>query len=168
MKSGLGSVEEGERAGGAASRPKVARVTAAPSLAQPTRLAAWHWLAGLLAIVFGLATVIEGGHTLFGGPAARAEAGQVVSFVLAFNFGAGFAYLLAGAAALTRRRWAAGLAVALAAATLAVFAAFGVQVLHGGAYERRTVIAMSVRSLFWVAQALVLWRRPARLDRAAR
>jgi hypothetical protein len=127
----------------------------------PSRLG--RWLAGGLALVFGVATLNEGGHVLFGGAAAREEAGQVVDFVLRFNFGAGFLYLAAGAATLLGWRWATVVARVLAVATLAVFAAFGVHVLTGGAFEPRTVVAMTVRSAFWVAQALVLpglWRRP--------
>jgi hypothetical protein len=109
-------------------------------------------------VAFGLATVAEGGHVLFGGPAARAEAGDVVGFVLWFNFAAGFAYVLAGVATVARRRWAVWLARALAAATLLVFAAFAVHVLAGGAFERRTVVAMTIRSGFWLALALGLPR----------
>jgi hypothetical protein len=115
-------------------------------------------VAGLLAMLFGLATVVEGGHVLFGGPDARAAAGDVVPFVLIFNFSAGFAYLAAGAAALLGRPWTLPLARALALATLAVFVALGVHVVTGGAFERRTVAAMTLRSVFWVAQALLLPR----------
>lgn len=120
-------------------------------------------VAGALATLFGLATVVEGGHVLFGGPDARAAAGDVVPFVLIFNFSAGFAYLAAGAGALLGRPWTLPLARALALATLAVFVALGVHVFTGGAFERRTVAAMTLRSVFWVAQALLLPRffRPA-------
>lgn len=118
----------------------------------------WRWGAGGLAVAFGLATLFEGGHVLFGGPAARAGAGDVVLFVLAFNFAAGFAYVATGAATLARRGWAILAARALAGSTLLVFAAFGVHVLEGGAFETRTVVAMSLRALFWVAQALALPR----------
>ena len=95
---------------------------------------------------------------LFGGPAARAAAGNVVPFVLLFNFAAGFAYIHGGLATLLQRGWAVWLARALAAATLLVFAAFGLHVLTGGAYEPRTVVAMTLRSGFWLAQALLLPR----------
>lgn len=115
-----------------------------------------RWAAGLAAVAFGVATLAEGGHTLFGGPEVRAAAGHVVPFVLLFNFGAGFVYIATGLSVLARRTWAAGLARALAAATLLVFAAFGVHVLAGGAFEPRTVAAMTVRSGFWMAQALLL------------
>ncbi len=98
---------------------------------------------------------------LFGGPAARAEAGNVVPFVLMFNFGAGFAYLLGRLATLLGRGWATAAWPShwLATSTLLVFAGVGrSHVLAGGAYEVRTVIAMTLRSGFWVAQALLLPR----------
>lgn len=121
-------------------------------------------LTGSLAVAFGGATLVEGGHVLFGGPEARAEVGHVVPFVLAFNFAAGFVYVAAGVGAALQRGWSARLAEALAVATLLVFAAFGVHVWQGGAFEQRTVGAMVLRSGFWVALAWA-WRfraaRPA-------
>ena len=124
----------------------------------PSRASAGRWLLGLLAVGFGAATILEGGHVLFGGAAARAEAGQVVPFVLLFNFSAGFVYVVTGLAALLGRRGAVWLARALAVATLAVFAAFGLHVLLGGVFERRTVLAMTLRSAFWLVQAVALPR----------
>jgi hypothetical protein len=102
---------------------------------------------------FGVATIASGGRVLFGGPAARAAAGAYVAFVVWFNFAAGFAYVVAAAGLALRRRWSTGLAAAIAAATLLAFAAFGVHVAAGGAYERRTVVAMAFRSVFWIAFA---------------
>ena len=115
-------------------------------------------LAGGLALVFGIATLVEGGHVLFGGPEARAAAGNIVPFVLAFNFGAGFVYVITGAAIIGQQRVAIRLAQLLAVATVLVFGGFGVHVLLGGAFELRTVIAMSLRSGFWIAQSLALPR----------
>jgi hypothetical protein len=117
-----------------------------------------RWLAGALALIFGLATLVEGGHVLFGGAEARAAAGDVVPFVLVFNFGAGFAYIAAGVGTFLGRTWAASVARLLALATLAVFIAFAVHVFTGGAFERRTMGAMTLRSLFWTVQALLLPR----------
>ena len=113
---------------------------------------------GGLAVGFGLATLMEGGHVLFGGPQARADAGDIVPFVLVFNFSAGFAYVLAGAGAALGRKWALFVARALAVTTLAVFAAFGVHVLADGAYELRTPVAMTIRSGFWIVQSFALSR----------
>lgn len=111
--------------------------------------------AALLAVLFGLATIYSGGHALFGSMAARAAVGNAVDFVLWFNFGAGFAYVLAGAGLLLRRRWAVGLSILIAVATVGVFAVFGAHVLMGGAYEMRTVGAMALRSVVWIGIAVL-------------
>ncbi len=115
------------------------------------------WLA-IAAVAFGVLTVFSGGRALFGGMEARAELGNVVPFVLWFNFLAGFVYVVAGAALLRTKRWAAPLALLLAVATVLVFLAFAGHIVGGGAFEARTVGALSLRSLFWIAVALVAMR----------
>lgn len=112
----------------------------------------------LVAIGFGLLTIKEGGAILFGDEAARAAAGNYVPFVLWFNFLAGFAYVAAGIGLWLRQSWAVGLAVAIALATAFTFAAFGVHAYAGGAYEPRTVAAMSLRTLVWVTISAIAWR----------
>lgn len=123
--------------------------------AERSRRSPWIWAISFVAISFGLLTIRAGGTVLFGSAAARSAAGHYVPFVLWFNFLAGFAYVIAGVGLWLERRWAAWLAVVVAAATALVFAAFGVHVLAGGAYELRTVVAMSLRTLVWTAIALV-------------
>lgn len=110
------------------------------------------------AVIFGVLTVFSGGRALFGGEEAARAAGAIVSFVLWFNFVAGFAYVASGLGLWQRKRWAAQLATVIAAATALVFAAFGVLVLTGGAYEGRTVGAMVLRTLFWAGAAWAAWR----------
>jgi hypothetical protein len=105
-----------------------------------------------------MVTIAVGGRTLFGGPVARAAAGNIVLFVLWFNFIAGFAYVIAGAGLFAWRRWAARLSAVIAVTTIAVFAAFGLFVVAGGAFEARTVGAMALRSLVWVAIAVAACR----------
>ena len=61
----------------------------------------------------------------------------------------------AGLALWSGWRWAAPLAVTIALATVLVFAAFGVHVLTGGAYEPHTVGAMALRTLAWAAIAWI-------------
>ena len=112
----------------------------------------------LVAIAFGLLTIKEGGSVLFGDEAARTAAGNYVPFVLWFNFIAGFAYVVAGIGLWLQQRWAIWLAVANASATALTFAAFGAHIASGGAYEQRTVIAMSLRTLVWVAIAFLAMR----------
>lgn len=118
----------------------------------------WMLAASLVAVSFGLLTFKEGGTVLFGGPQARAAAGQVVPFVLWFNFLAGFAYVVAGVGLWMQRRWALWLALLITASTALVFAAFGVHVLGGGAHETRTVVAMTLRTLVWAALAAIAWK----------
>lgn len=113
---------------------------------------ALKWLA-TAAIAFGLLTVISGGRALFGGAPARAELGHIVPFVLWFNFIAGFVYVAAGAALLRAGVGGARLALLLAVSTVLIFLAFMVHVASGGTYEMRTVGAMAIRSLFWIAVA---------------
>ncbi|MEO8079604.1 MAG: hypothetical protein ABI641_03685 [Caldimonas sp.] len=107
--------------------------------------------AAVAAMLFGLLTVASGGNALFGDEAARRAAGAYVDFVLWFNFVAGFFYVATGIGLWWRQRWAVVLALAVAVATLITFAVFGVHVLKGGAYEGRTVAAMSLRSVVWLA-----------------
>jgi uncharacterized membrane protein (DUF2068 family) len=121
----------------------------------------WIWTLSLVAIGFGLLTIKEGGMTLSGDEAAVTAAGNYVPFVLWFNFVAGFAYVIAGAGLWMQQRWAVWLAIAIVAATALVFAAFGAHVISGGLYEKRTVIAMSLRTLVWLVITTIAWRRVA-------
>ncbi len=127
-------------------------------------------LASLIAVFFGVATVVSGGSVLFGSDEQRAAAGAWIPFVVTFNFAAGFAYVTAGIGLWLRRRWAAWLASIIAATTALVFVAFGVHVLAGGDYELRTVVAMTVRTLLWLGLAVLAFRatRHAVLDASAR
>ncbi len=112
----------------------------------------------LAAVVFGLVTIVSGGRALFGSVEVRAALGHTVPFVLWFNFLAGSLYVLAGAGLLWGKRWATHLSLLLAVSTLVIFAAFGIHVFGGGAYETRTLGAMTLRSLFWVVVAVVSFR----------
>lgn len=114
----------------------------------------------IVAVLFGALTVWSGGNVLFGSGAAAA--GNYVPFVVWFNFLAGFAYVAAGIGIWRRKAWATGLAAALALLTAIVFAAFGGWVATGGAYEMRTVAAMTIRTLLWTAIAALLLMLPHR------
>ncbi|MEJ1157643.1 hypothetical protein [Prosthecomicrobium sp. N25] len=114
---------------------------------------------GAIAVLFGLLTIASGGMALFGSAESRAAVGNAVPFVLWFNFLAGFAYVATGAGIVAGRPWSLKAAVAIAGATILVFALFGLHVLQGGAYEMRTVGAMALRSGFWLFVAAYLGRR---------
>jgi hypothetical protein len=113
----------------------------------------WAIVAALIAVTFGIVTIIVGGKTLFGGAEERAAAGNIVPFILWFNFVAGFAYIIAGFGLFLWKRWAAQLSGAIAVATIAVFIAFGIHIFLGGAFEARTVGAMIIRSAVWIVIA---------------
>ena len=116
-----------------------------------TRTALIARIAGGVAVAFGVLTVLSGGRTLFG----SVDMGAVVPFVLWFNTFAGFVYVVAGIGLWQFRRWALPLSLAILAATLLVFAGFGLHVMQGGAFEMRTVFAMALRAGIWGAIALV-------------
>ncbi len=112
----------------------------------------WAIAAALIAVVLGIITIFVGGKTLFGAE-ERAAVGNIVLFVLWFNFIAGFAYVIAGYGLLLWKRWAGQLSVAIAIGTVAVFIAFGIHVVLGGAFEARTAGAMIIRSAIWIVIA---------------
>lgn len=112
----------------------------------------------LVAVGFGLLTIKEGGTVLFGSEAARAAAGNYLPAVVWFNFLAGFAYVIAGVGLWLQRPAAAWLALAIATATAFMFTVFGGHVYIGGAYEKRTVVAMTLRTVVWAVIAAIAWR----------
>ncbi len=114
----------------------------------------------LIAAGFGVLTVYAGGNVLFGDGAATA--GNYLPYVVWFNFLAGFAYVAAAAGLWGARRWAAWAAIAIAVASALVFGAFGIHAASGGAFEARTVWAMTLRTAFWTAIAVLAWRKGCR------
>ncbi len=108
-------------------------------------------IAGGVAIVFGALTVLSGGRTLLG----LTDMGAIVPFVLWFNTLAGLPYVVAGLGLWQGRRWAWLLSLAIFAATLLVFAGLGLHIIKGGAFEMRTVFAMTFRSVVWAGITLV-------------
>lgn len=103
--------------------------------------------------LFGLLTIASGGTALFGSAETKAIAGDVVGFVLWFNFLAGFLYVAAGIGLYARRQWAVRLVVFIAAANTLVLFAFTWHVFSGHAYEPRTSGAMLFRCIVWIAIA---------------
>ena len=124
-------------------------------------------LAAVVAVLFGIATIASGGNVLFGNGAEGA--GNYVPFIVWFNYLAGFLYVAAGAGLWLRTAWAPWLALALAVATAGAFAALGWHIGQGGAYENRTVFAMTLRLGVWLAIcALAFGLRPAELGAGRR
>lgn len=118
---------------------------------------AWLTVVAIIAILFGLATIKEGGSVLFT-EAGKSGAGNYVPFVLWFNFLAGFAYVMAGVALFKLKSCSRRLAAVIAFSTVIVFIFLGIHILNGGAYEMRTIIAMTIRSTLWIIIALAAFR----------
>jgi hypothetical protein len=104
----------------------------------------------IVAILFGIATINEGGTVLFT-QEGKIEAGNFVPFVLWFNFVAGFLYILTGIMLFKLKTGSRLFSIAIAIATIFVFIIFGAHIFNGGAYELRTVVAMTLRSGLWIA-----------------
>jgi len=117
----------------------------------------WVGALAIVAILFGVLTIVSGGRTLFNAEAQQL-AGNYVAFVLWFNFLAGFVYVIAGIGLWTMQRWSLWLSFAIAAATIIVFAAFGIQIWMGGLYEMRTVGAMGLRAIVWIITSAVAYK----------
>lgn len=115
-------------------------------------------ITALVAIAFGLATLQSGGMVLFGPDEAQRAAGAVVPFVLWFNFLSGFVYVAAGMGLWHMSRWGFGLAAGLALAIALVFVLFGVHAAGGGAFEMRTLYAMTLRLAVWCVIAVAACR----------
>lgn len=121
-----------------------------------TRRPRWAIPVAVFAGLFGALSLKSGGEVLFVDGAGREAAGDFVPFVVWFNFLAGFAYIAGAAGLALWRSWITPLAFSIAVLTIAVFIAFGVHVLAGGAYEMRTVGAMTFRSLVWLGIAFAV------------
>jgi uncharacterized membrane protein len=118
----------------------------------------WQRPVAIAAALFGGLTILSGGLALFGPKAAQDAVGDAVSFVLIFNFTAGFVYVAGALALWLNHPSARAIAWGLALATLAVFAAFLWAALTGVPYEMRTLGAMTLRAGFWLVIALLLAR----------
>ena len=117
----------------------------------------WIWPIIIIAFAFGALTIKSGGAVIFFDGPARLAAGNYLNFVVWFNFIAGFFYILAGLGFLLNKNWTAKLSITIAAATVLVFAAFGIHILMDGSFEMRTVIAMSLRSAIWISFAIAAY-----------
>ncbi|HIP24145.1 MAG TPA: hypothetical protein EYG79_11215 [Rhodobacteraceae bacterium] len=109
----------------------------------------------IIAMAFGALTLFSGGRNLFDA-GVISEAGNTISFVLWFNFLAGFAYIAAGALLWMWKLCGVRLSAVIAGATLLVFLAMGIYVIQfDGLYNGKTVGAMVLRSSVWLLIAVL-------------
>ena len=110
-------------------------------------------LIGAVAIAFGVLTLWSGGLVLFGPDSARIAVGQIIPFVLWFNFLSGAVYIVAGSGIFQGQRYGKVLARAMAMALVVLFAAFLAIIAGGQEWETRTLGALMLRLGFWCLAA---------------
>ena len=113
----------------------------------------------LIAMVFGLLTLTEGGTVIFDIGSARQTAGNVVPYLVWFNFLSGFFYIAAGIGLWIQKRWAVFLSIALLIGIVIAYVFFGIHILNGGPYEMRTVYAMALRTFVWSVISLFSYKK---------
>jgi hypothetical protein len=113
----------------------------------------------VIAVVFGLLTLKEGGTVIFDIGSARQAAGNFVPFVVWFNFLSGFFYIAAGIGLWLWKRWAVTLSTGLVISIALTSIVLGIHVLNGGPYEMRTVYAMALRTFLWIMISIVSYKQ---------
>ena len=121
-----------------------------------SKSARWTKPIAVIALIFGVLTVISGGNVLFGPAQAQEMAGNYLPFVVWFNFLAGFAYITAAISLWMGKGWAVWLAGFIAAATAVIILGFAIAIIRGSAFEMRTVGALAFRFLFWTLIAAAM------------
>ena len=117
------------------------------------------WVVTFVIILFGLLTIESDGAVLFRDGAERKAAGNYVTFVLWFNFFAGFIYVSAGVGLLMRKPWAVSVSASIVVTTSITFLLLGLYILTGGSYESNTIAVMSLRIILWSLITLFAYRK---------
>lgn len=112
---------------------------------------------GIVFFVFGIMTIISGGRSLFT-DIGLSTRGNIVPLVLWFNFIAGFFYVIAGASLFKLKPCVKRLSFVLAILNAIVLVYLVNHIYQGGLYEKKTVLAMSFRTIFWVTSAVYFHR----------
>ena len=116
-------------------------------------------LVAVIAITFGVLTIMSGGEVIFLDGIARAQAGNYANFVVWFNFLAGFLYVITGLGIFFKKHWSILLSRTIAMMTVLIFIILGLYILNDGLYETRTLIAMSLRTSVWMMIALFTYKQ---------
>jgi hypothetical protein len=115
-------------------------------------------IASIVAITFGILTVLSGGIAVLGWEPSNQLLGNIVVPILWFNFLSGFAYLLAGAGLWAVKQWSVWLSALISLSIVCAAAYLTQHILVGGAYEVRTVGALIFRGFIWLAISWVAHR----------
>ncbi|MDH4231361.1 MAG: hypothetical protein OEW04_04945 [Nitrospirota bacterium] len=113
----------------------------------------------VIAVVFGLLTLKEGGSVIFNMGSARQAAGNFVPYVVWFNFLSGFFYIAAGTGLWMQKRWAVSMSIILLFSIAITYIFLGIHILNAGPYEMRTVYAMALRTFLWGMISIVSYKQ---------
>lgn len=108
-------------------------------------------------ILFGVLTIFSGGQNLFNADVIKAQ-GKIVPAVLWFNFLAGLLYVIIAVGVLKRKRIALRLTAFLSALNMVVLLYLLNHSYDSGAYQMKTLVAMSFRTFFWFIFFVLLSR----------
>lgn len=103
----------------------------------------------IVAVVFGLMTIVSGGSVLFFTNTFQKQVGNFVPIVVWFNFFIGFAYVIVGCSLWSRKRFAVWGSFFIVCTSLLIFVVLVAHILQGRLYEVRTVFAMIFRIVMW-------------------
>ncbi len=109
------------------------------------------------ALIFGALTIFSGYQNLFNEEVIKTQ-GAIVPLVLKYNFGAGFIYIIASILVLKGQQLGLRLISILSSLNIVVFIYLLNHIYDGGAYQGKTVVAMSFRTIFWIVFFIVLSR----------
>ena len=104
---------------------------------------------------FGLLTIFAGAGVILDMFGMRAKEGNYVLFVVWANFITGFLYLAAAYGLWKQKEWTTTV-LAIAVAIL-IFAFLGllIWITNGGIYEKKTIVAMTFRTLLTIGVFLI-------------
>lgn len=114
----------------------------------------WALSVAIFSIIFGVLSIFPGGRAPFFITAAQTSADDHTTFFLLFNFIACFLYVIAGMCLYHWQHWAAPLALSVAVVVGVVLAVFAFYIVMSNAFEMRTIGAMLLRGVAWIAIAI--------------
>lgn len=117
----------------------------------------WLTTLSIFTIVFGIVTIFAGGNALFT-ESGKLAAGKIIPLILWYNFIAGFFYIMAGFAMFKQKSIAIRLSMLLANSAFAIYFALLMHIFDGKEYEMRTLYAMTFRTFYWIAIAIITFK----------
>lgn len=114
----------------------------------------WLKIISVFLFLFGLITIFMGGSVIFDLFGIRVKEGNYVLFVVWANFICGFIYLATVYGFLKNKKWSAILMWIATLVLIITFVAFFIHIHSGGAYEKKTIYAMTFRTTITLAIAI--------------